>query len=111
MTENRFSCYHCGITARLVDAVKATVAGEELAFCCHGCLNAFRLIQGAGLGAFYERRTAEGGGVAGGAYRTSFDDRDLTRHVYGHQGRSAIDLLIDGIRCATCVWLNERMVA
>jgi P-type Cu2+ transporter len=111
VTDGGASCYHCGVAVSPRQAVSTAAEGIQRLFCCHGCECAYLLIHGAGLGEFYRLRTSEGAGVEGGTERTGFDDTALAPYIYGHQGRSAIDLLIEGIRCATCIWLNERMVA
>jgi Cu2+-exporting ATPase len=84
--------------------------GESLLFCCKGCLGAYLLITGAGLGAYYERRTVVEAMSLQGRSSASWDEADLETHVTMEQGGAAIDLLIDGIRCAACVWLNERLL-
>ena len=84
--------------------------GAVVRFCCRGCHGAYLLINGAGLGDFYRRREWREEGMGAGAYRSAFHDADLSRFVYPHGVSSAIDIVIDGIRCASCVWLNEKVV-
>ncbi len=84
---------------------------QTLEFCCHGCRGAYLLITGAGLGDFYLRRDCQEAGLGEAAFHNTFHDPYLLRYVYSHEGNSVIDILIEGIRCATCVWLNERVIS
>jgi Cu2+-exporting ATPase len=83
---------------------------ETLEFCCRGCRGAYLLITGAGLGDFYRRRECSESGLGEPAFQNAFHDPYLSRFVYGYGDCSAIDIIIDGIRCATCVWLNEKII-
>ncbi|HEY5975062.1 MAG TPA: heavy metal translocating P-type ATPase metal-binding domain-containing protein, partial [Geobacteraceae bacterium] len=103
-------CYHCGLPVPPGDAYLADDGAERRLFCCHGCLGAYRLITGAGLEAFYTRRTDDSLSVPVSASE-QIGFSELDEYVYDWQGGKAIDLLIDGIRCAACIWLNERMVS
>ncbi len=83
---------------------------QLLEFCCPGCRGAYLLITGAGLGDFYLRRDCQEAGLGEAAFHNTFHDPYLLRFVYSHEGNSVIDILIEGIRCASCVWLNERII-
>jgi P-type Cu2+ transporter len=85
--------------------------GEMLVFCCRGCHGAWLLITGAGLDDFYRRRQWGEPGIGAEVFGTDFHDSALARHVYVSGGRNGIDIIIDGIRCASCVWLNEKIIA
>ncbi|MCM0082359.1 heavy metal translocating P-type ATPase [Geomonas sp. Red32] len=81
-----------------------------LLFCCPGCHGAYLLITGAGLDDFYRRRQATVDGPSPAAFQETFDDAYLSRFVRPAGDASAIDIIIDGIRCASCVWLNEKVI-
>ena len=83
---------------------------DALAFCCRGCRGAYLLITGVGLGDFYLRRECREPGLGESAFQTSFHAPHLSRFVYRYDDCSAIDIIIEGIRCATCVWLNEKII-
>ncbi|HJV67486.1 MAG TPA: heavy metal translocating P-type ATPase [Geomonas sp.] len=114
-------CFHCGANIpaaapmEIVDSNQAT-----LSFCCHGCHGAYLLITGAGLGDFYRRRTASPAGdqwvptPPGSPYADTgshFSGDYLSRFVHCKGEENAIDIIVDGIRCASCVWLLEKMIA
>ena len=91
-----FPCVHCGLPMEAADPP----------FCCSGCQLAHRIIHEAGLERYYEQRTvypprpaANGGAWAG------VPTRDL------EDGCREARLAVDGLRCASCVWLAERAVA
>jgi len=105
----RLRCDHCllGFPAR--EAVREVVAGRARVFCCGGCRGVYRLVQEEGLGAYYDTRRWEGPGapVAEGAAADLAAFRDAVRHG---EGEDEIEVYVDGIRCASCVWLNERVL-
>jgi len=80
-------------------------------FCCHGCQGAYRIITGAGLGQFYRRRDWQEQGVPDSVFQTDYDDGYLQQFVRETAAGAELSLLIEGIRCATCVWLIERILA
>jgi len=92
-------CLHCGLP---------TPADSR--FCCTGCEAAYAFINGAGFGAYYERRLLDAGKpvlrpeasdlVEIGAYIKNAPD-----------GISEIHLMVDGIQCGACVWLVESILA
>lgn len=104
-------CIHCRLPIPPEDLVIDRSADRELHFCCHGCLGVYRIIHGAGLADFYRRRDWSEKGVPQGAFNTEYDDAALAHHVVQQGDNSAeISLIIDGIRCASCVWLLERLI-
>ena len=109
-------CEHCLIE---FPAQEACEDSEGRVFCCNGCLEVFRFINHEGLGAFYKRRDWDAPGMgdtknipgsprAGvpGAIDTSayFESAQET-----DEGMEA-DIYLDGLRCASCVWLVERVL-
>ncbi|MCM2357468.1 MAG: cadmium-translocating P-type ATPase [Geobacteraceae bacterium] len=103
-------CFHCGAGIPHGMTVTEERDGETRIFCCPGCRCAWLLITGAGLGEFYSRRDWQEPGIGADAFRAEYHDAQLARFVYPHGAMSAIDVIIEGIRCATCVWLNERII-
>ena len=91
------ACAHCGETIR---------GAGETAFCCAGCTSAHAIIGAAGLGSFYRRLEETR------AHRPVPLDVDFSG--YARQvsaGETELDLLIDGLDCAACVWLIESLLA
>jgi Cu2+-exporting ATPase len=88
-------CPHCG----------TEVEGAEAAFCCTSCELAYEIIHGAGLERYYAERTeyaprpepmADGWSAVPVATR--------------EDGTCEARLMVDGLRCASCVWVVERVL-
>ena len=106
-------CHHCGQPAA-ADALRATFAGAERAFCCEGCLAAAQWIVDAHLDDYYRLRTAEGAKVQADLPDLSLWDRDdvLAEHARTREdGCREITLVADGMRCAACAWLIDRALS
>ena len=95
------ACAHCGA------ATGAPVNGR---FCCLGCAAAYRLIHELGFQRFYERRALDPA-----AQRVQPADApalDYAPFVTADKaGHSALNLMVDGVTCAACVWLIESVLA
>ena len=123
-------CWHCGEPMPADGGTSALIAGVDRPMCCGGCRAAALWIEQLGLGDYYRLRdasTARAGSGAGpqaaaraGADRQPFgpvaaddaawSDEALLRHVVRPAGGQHLEvmLLVDGMRCAACVWLIER---
>ncbi len=105
------ACIHCNLPIPPSDLVIDEIDGKELRFCCHGCQGVYRIINGAGLNIFYQRRDWSEQGVPTGVFEAKFEANILAEHVIKHHEDSAeIALIIEGIRCASCVWLLEKLL-
>lgn len=88
-------CRHCGV------AMEA--GGGE--FCCHGCETAWTIIHDAGLERYYEDREAFA--PRPDEARTNWAGIDATPLTGGAiEARFAID----GLTCASCVWVCEHVL-
>jgi Cu2+-exporting ATPase len=90
-------CAHCGESLR---------DPGDGGFCCGGCASAHAIIGAAGLGAFYRRLEQA---PAHRPVPVEIDFAGLAQQV--EPGVFALDLLIDGLDCAACVWLIESLLA
>lgn len=102
-------CIHCGLPIPASDLVIDEIDGRQLRFCCHGCRSAYRIICGAGLGGFYQRKDRSAG-ILKEAYTSRFDNAYLQRFVRLGDGAAEFNLIVDGIRCASCIWLIEHIL-
>ncbi|NEV61777.1 heavy metal translocating P-type ATPase [Thiorhodococcus minor] len=105
-------CFHCGLPVSGDARETASIAGAERSFCCTGCKAVCEAIFAAGLEGFY-RRTPEGE-VLGPPPEPPKDlalfDLDVVQEEFTDvacEGRE-INLLVEGIHCAACVWLIEK---
>lgn len=76
-------------------------------FCCTGCEVVFELVQSKGLGDFYERLGKNSLEPVNFKQNLGVFD-SFVRPT--NEGFSEIHLVIDGIFCAACVWLNEKIL-
>ena len=104
------TCIHCNLSITPSDRVTDMIDGEELHFCCQGCRGAYAIIKGAGLGDFYRKRDWQEPGLPRGAFEARYDDAFLQRFIVQREGMAEISLLLEGVRCAACVWLIERVL-
>jgi len=119
ITTTRTACAHCGL------AVPAALIDDaDSQFCCQGCRAVYHAIHECGLGRYYELAREEGpvdparvnparlnpARPTAGGYE-AWDDpafqASCVTEVPG--GRRAIDLYLQGMHCAACIWLVERL--
>ena len=107
----RVLCDHCGlpVPAGLVEE------GAAHQFCCNGCSTVYRILNQSGLEGYYGVRDAVDGGAVkpsttGGAYE-EFDDPAFVEAWAQDEGDGSrcTELLVEGMHCAACVWLIERL--
>ncbi|MHB1047828.1 MAG: heavy metal translocating P-type ATPase [Thermoanaerobaculia bacterium] len=105
------ACAHCGL------AVPEGMLrpGEEKQFCCNGCRQVHDLIRDWGYEKFYGL-VEQQGGVLEPARPTgrAFEDLDDPRALEGANeeepgGRCRTRLYLEGVHCAACVWLVEKL--
>jgi Cu2+-exporting ATPase len=101
-------CDHCLLEFPEREAVRDEGAGKI--FCCTGCHGVWRLITEEGLSGFYTGRRWEEAGLAADPER-EVDPAAFREAVREAEGLAELDVYIDGIRCASCVWLNERLLS
>jgi Cu2+-exporting ATPase len=102
------ACAHCGL-----DVPRALVRDEPLqSFCCSACETAYGLLQSHGLGAYYAFAERRAVAVARSGRRYDEFDHAAFTALYVRelgQGRRATELYLEGVHCASCVWLVERV--
>lgn len=105
-------CYHCQQPIDTDQLVQQEVAGESRDFCCHGCANVCLAIHGAGLEGFYSRRQEGDVLEPPDENDTDLDFYDLDEvqqeFVSSLEQQRQVNLLVEGIHCAACVWLIEN---
>ncbi len=105
-------CFHCDLPNPPGVEVSAEIAGVSRNFCCHGCKSVCEAIYAAGLEGFY-KRTPEDGSLAPPPEipkQLSLYDIDEVQEEYvdSLDDSREINLLVEGIHCAACVWLIEN---
>lgn len=112
MSEN---CFHCGLPVPRGSSYHVKVDGVEKAMCCLGCQSVAEAIVDNDLTNFYEHRTKNSNTPADliPAELQIYDNESLQKSfvqtVAGQNVKEA-SLILEGIVCAACVWLNEKHV-
>ncbi|MCL2022490.1 MAG: cadmium-translocating P-type ATPase [Betaproteobacteria bacterium] len=110
-------CYHCGLS--IPDGVDFSVViwGKEQAMCCAGCQAVAEAIVANGLADYYTNRNAMPESPreaipAALADLALFDHADFQKNFVRAAGEheNEASLMLEGITCAACVWLNERHI-
>jgi len=106
-------CTHCQL--EFDETVMITEENNpNVYFCCNGCQGVYHLLKEDGLDSFYDKI-----GNATIAPPVETDDNvenfDLESFKQRYirttaDGFSKVDLVIEGIHCAACVWLNEKVL-
>ncbi|MEQ1667055.1 MAG: heavy metal translocating P-type ATPase [Sulfuriferula sp.] len=110
-------CYHCGQPIPDKINYRVHIADTERAMCCRGCQAVAQSIVDNGLTAYYASRTAmpaSGQEVLPDEVKklALYDHPDIQRSFVidaGEHSKEAV-LILEGITCAACVWLNERHI-
>ncbi|MHB0990891.1 MAG: heavy metal translocating P-type ATPase [Burkholderiales bacterium] len=108
-------CYHCGqpVPPRL--GLYVQIETLQRAMCCRGCQAVAQAIVDNGLADYYRSRTAmpeSGQEIVPAEIKklALYDHPDIQRSFVidaGPHCKEAV-LILEGITCAACVWLNER---
>lgn len=115
--EHKVACYHCGLPVPDTLNLDVKILGEARPMCCAGCKAVAEAIVENGLDDFYRHRTSnapQGEELIPEELRELdlFDNEKLqVSFVHQHEGdEREASLILEGITCAACVWLNERHV-
>ncbi len=102
-------CAHCGLPTYCDQA-------ESMVFCCNGCMGAFALIHELGLEDFYALRSAKktssfNGMTTDGSRSAILADLEASGVEVrsNSDGSCAVRLSVEGLHCAACTWLIERI--
>ena len=104
-------CDHCGlpVPSGLYEPE------SEHQFCCNGCKTVFAILHGAGLENYYKIKSAvdanaQPASTTGSNYEELDDPAFQSTWVtQSEDGIAEVELLLEGMHCAACVWLIERL--
>ena len=111
-------CFHCHLPIPENFEAFAKIDGVEQPMCCYGCKAVAEAIVGAGHESFYHLRTeASPTGEAlvpdflaeTEVYDNDSVQQEFVQQVSEHDREAS--LILEGITCAACVWLNEQHIA
>ncbi|HYM35887.1 MAG TPA: heavy metal translocating P-type ATPase, partial [Steroidobacteraceae bacterium] len=107
-------CFHCNELIATNERIYVRIDGRDEPVCCNGCRAVAELITGSGLQDYYRfrdapaKRAEQNVGDKWIAYDQSELLEQLT-HADTDGSRSTV-LVLDGIGCAACGWLIDRML-
>jgi Cu2+-exporting ATPase len=107
-------CFHCGLPVPERERRTAPIDGVLRAFCCPGCEAVATAIVGQGLGDYYRFREAAPERPDARAPELDVYDEPAAQAGFvtvGPADEREAALLLEGIRCSACVWLNEQTLA
>lgn len=99
-------CTHCGLSVPA-----ALVAPGPPQFCCSGCQMAYQVLHDAGLERYYDMSERRNLAVAASGRAFEEFDHDAFQQLWVRSradGLRETDLYLEGVHCASCVWLVER---
>ncbi|HSD59634.1 MAG TPA: heavy metal translocating P-type ATPase [Burkholderiales bacterium] len=109
------ACFHCGLPVPAGVSHSVALDGEPRAMCCAGCAAVAEAILAAGLADYYRHRNALPANpheaVPGFLRRLDlYDLPDVQASFVRAEGGTVREaaLILEGITCAACIWLNER---
>ncbi|MDP2830105.1 MAG: heavy metal translocating P-type ATPase [Sulfuricellaceae bacterium] len=110
-------CYHCGQPIPPEMHFPVHIEGTQREMCCRGCQAVSQAIVDNGLQDYYHHRTALPASaqelVPSELSRLAlYDHPDIQKSFVIQDGDSEhlrqASLILEGISCAACIWLNER---
>jgi len=111
------NCYHCDLPVPSGSDYKVHIDNEDKSMCCPGCKAVAQAIVDNGLTNFYQFRTEKSQNPQQALDSileslSLYDKPELQKDfVKTDEGKShQASLILEGIVCAACVWLNERHV-
>ncbi|MCT7908232.1 heavy metal translocating P-type ATPase [Arcobacter lacus] len=108
---SKIRCNHC----HLEFDENIMIKDNDLNFCCKGCQGVYHLLKSDGLDSFYDKlgnKTIAPPIEVFNESITKFDSLNFYDNYVTKtkEGFNQIDLIIEGIHCAACVWLNEKIL-
>ncbi|HSW52035.1 MAG TPA: heavy metal translocating P-type ATPase metal-binding domain-containing protein, partial [Sulfuricaulis sp.] len=112
------SCFHCGLPVPPGSGFRVDIDGAPRPMCCRGCEAVARAIVAGGMGDYYKFRTATVPTAREivpeflrqtAMYNLPEIQKSFVRADGEHVREAA--LILEGITCPACVWLNERHLA
>jgi len=118
MNKNHAStpCFHCGLPVDDKLNIYVDYEGENKPMCCYGCQAVSQAIIDSGMDDFYKYRTSTSEKPEEivpeflqqlKAYDSATVQNKFVSHT-DDENTLEVSLILEGITCAACVWLNEK---
>jgi len=109
----KIKCDHCHLEFT-EDVMIEEREGEQIRyFCCKGCQGVYHLLKSEGLDTFYDKvgNTTLQPAATVDANLEKYDTEGfIQKYVKEVDGFCEVSLIIEGIHCSACVWLNEKVL-
>ena len=107
----KIECNHCHLSFD----EKIMIKENDLNFCCGGCQSVYHILKSENLDSFYEKlgnKTIKAPLQVSNDDLAKFDSENFLNSytTITKDGFVQIDLILEGIHCAACVWLNEKVL-
>lgn len=110
----KIACSHCRLEFEQEEMIREQNGDEKLFFCCKGCQGVYHLLKEEGLGSFYDKLGSSHleppKNLPEDSARFDFEGFQKRYVETRGDGYKEISLIIEGIHCAACVWLNEKIL-
>ena len=110
---SNINCSHCQLEFPEEQMIKDEVNGKEVHFCCKGCQGVYKILHEEELDSFYNK---VGNRKLAPPTEKLLDSSTFDGEAFQKQylkeknGFYEISLVIEGIHCSACVWLNEQVL-
>lgn len=112
-------CSHCHLEYDRQELKHIKQNGQDLYFCCAGCESVYHILSDSGFEGFYERLGSTT--LSPPKSPSSLDSHQQDFSYLNHQefldkntkkiqNNYEVSLIIEGIHCAACIWLNENIL-
>ncbi len=109
-------CFHCGLPTKIT-AYTALINNEQRLMCCAGCKAVADAIVSSGMESYYNFREATSVTAKElvpeflsslQAYDNPLIQKQFVHQSSHHENIKEVSLILEGIVCSACVWLNEQ---
>jgi Cu2+-exporting ATPase len=115
---DKHTCYQCGLPVPENLDLHFQILGKERYFCCHGCHAVAQTIVETGNEEYYKFREVPDGSdgpavVPDFLQNLEVYDKPEVQKSFVRSGKAGTQeafLILEDIRCAACVWLNEQQL-
>lgn len=107
------ACSHCHLQYEEENLFKTNINGKDEYFCCRGCENVFRILLDSNLLNFYDKlgETPLEPPKDYNDNLAKFDSESFrAKYITESNGYSQISLILEGIHCIACIWLNQKIL-
>jgi len=119
LRDNAHSCYHCGLPLKGSE-LTALVCDQQQPMCCLGCKAVAEAIVQSGMESYYGFRETSSETAKElvpeflqslQAYNNPLIQQQFVHNTEGLPQQKEVSLILEGIVCSACVWLNEHYLS